>query len=244
MRLKRLLVLVVCVLMVGALLPATAGATFYSSRYTSADAVWSSWDWEQGEPGPDDAIQDWWVSGFTSSGVAKDAGMPAMGMKDTFGSVWMNGYAPASGDDPETWTEFNCFAVTPDLVLAFGKQLTSANMSFIAEGTISEWYDSEPWIEIEPGEWEIREPDYTFTQMVSVEADWRAAGPITRSSYANKERSADFFFMDRSHSAARTAAADVSVVGADGTSYLVGPMDDGWISDYKAVSRFPNMPME
>ena len=60
-----------------------------------------------------------------------------------------------------------------------------------------------------------------------------------RSKFISRERSADYYYADRSDYSSRLAKADVSIVGADGTVYLVEQLNDAVISEYKSVSRFP-----
>jgi len=240
MRTRKFIVVLVAVLMVGALLPAGAFAAFYNSQGTSADAWWSSWDWNNGEPGPSDAVIDWSVSGWTGGGIFKDAGMPMDRTKSTMAMASMSSYTPAVGDEPQAWAEFFCFAEPPD-VLTFGRNLATAKLDFLAEGTLNIWRGTEPWIQTGPDEWTMRDPDETSTEMVSVVASWKATGPLTRSAYFSKERSAESWYMDRSQQTYRRASADASVVGASGTVYFDQSMFsvmDAQISSSKGHGRF------
>lgn len=240
MRTRRFFVALVVVLMIGALLPAGAFAGFYNSRGTSADAWWSSWDWESGEPGPGDSIEEWNISGWNGSGVVKDAGIPMDVFKSSMGYASMYSYTPATDGQPQMWAEFSCFAEPPS-VLVFGRNLVNAKLEFLAEGTLNVWRDAEPWVEVGPDEWEMREPDETSTEMVDVMATWRGAGPLSRSSMISKERSGDYFWGDRSSQLYRMATAEASVVGASGTVYLEPGMLDlngAQISSFKGNSRF------
>lgn len=241
---KKLLVVLVCVLTVGALLPATAGAAFNNSKATSADAWWSSWDWSSGEPGPADATTDWWANGIIVSGVFKDGGVPLSVFKDTSGGAGMMSFTPASDGEPATWTEFSVIGSAPDVALSFGKQLSSAKLELLAEGTTNVWYDEEPWVEVEPDMWELREPDSTTSQIVSLVATWKATGPLSKSNFMTRDRTDGILWADRTQANSRPARADVSIVGADATEYFVGTMTEGNIGSYKSVSRFPAMPME
>ena len=176
MRLRKVTLLLLCVLVIGAMAPASGFAAFYNSKSTSADAWWSSWNPESGEPGPGVAIEDWNVSGNTGSGIFKDAGVPLDVFKGSMGWASKFSYTPAAGGAPAVWTEFNCFTESPS-VLTFGKSLGSARLEYLAEGTVNVWRGSEPWVEVGPDEWELREPDETSTEMVSVMASWKATGP-------------------------------------------------------------------
>ena len=240
MRTRRFLVALVVVLMVGALLPAGAFAGFTNSRGTSADAWWSSWDWSAGEPGPDDAISEWNISGWNGSGIFKDAGMPLDVFKSSMGYASMYSYTPATDGEPQMWAEFSCFAEPPS-VLVFGRNLVTAKLEFMAEGTLNVWKDSEPWIEVGPDEWTMRDPDESTTEMVSVVANWRAAGPLTRSSWISRERTDDYFWADRSSQTYRMATAEATVVGASGTVYFEPEMlnlEGAQITSSKSNGRF------
>ena len=246
MKTRKLLVALLAILMIGALLPAGAFAAFYNSKGTSADAWWSSWDWNSGEPGPDDAIIDWSVSGSVGSGIFKDAGVPLDMSKGSMGWASMGSYTPATGGEPQMWAEFTCFAEPPS-VLLFGRNLGTAQLEFLAEGTLNIWKETEPWVQVGPDEWTQRDPDESTTEMVSVIASWRAVGPLTRSSYISRERSADSFWADRSTQTYRRASAQATIVGASGTVYLQPGMfdlSDAQISDYKSNGRFRGIMME
>ena len=147
MRLRRTALVLVCLLVIAVFAPATASAGFYNGRGTSADAWWSTWNWENGDPGPTDATMDWNISGSTSHGVFKDAGMPLDNSKGSFGWASMYSYTPASGGEPQTWMEFNTFAEPPN-VLVFGKNLGTAKLEFLAEGTLNVWKGAEPWVQV------------------------------------------------------------------------------------------------
>ena len=122
-------------------------------------------------------------------------------------------------------------------MLTFGKKLGSADLEYLTEGTLNVWKGSEPWVQVGPKEWELRDPDETTTEMVSVMASWRAIGPLTKSSYVNRERSADYLWADRSNQSSRRAVADVSVVGASETVYINGSLSDGKIGEQKSNGR-------
>lgn len=236
MRLRKTVLLLLCLLVIGAIAPVAGYAAFYNSSSTSADAWWSSWNWDNGEPGPTDAIEDWNVSGSVGSGVFRDAGAPLDVFKDSMGWASKFAYTPAVGDEPATWTEFNSFTEAP-AVLTFGKKLGSAELEYLTEGTLNVWTGSEPWVQVGPEEWELRDPDETTTEMVSVMASWRAVGPLTKSSYVNRERSADYLWADRSNQSNRRAVASVSVVGASETVYMSGTLNDAQIGEQKSNGR-------
>lgn len=240
MRLRKTVLALLCVLLVGAVFPASGLAAFYNSKGTSADAWWSSWSWENGEPGPDDATLDWNISANTGTSIFKDAGMALDMSKGSFGWASMYSYTPTDGAEPRAWAEFTCFGEPPS-VLTFGRGLGTAQLEILAEGTLRVWKGAEPWIQIGPEEWEMREPDEETTEMVSVMASWKAIGPLTRSSYVMRERSADTFWSDRTSGTYRRAMADASIVGASGTIYMQSgdlPAGDAQISDYKSNGRF------
>lgn len=236
MRLRKVTLVLLCVLVIGAIAPAAGYASFYNSKATSADAWWSSWNPESGEPGPGDATVDWSVSGSAGSGIFKDAGIPLDVFKGS--NAWASrfSYTPASGETPATWTEFICFTETPS-VLTFGKSLASAQLEYLAEGTANVWTGSAPWVEIAPDEWELREPEESTTEMVSVVADWKATGGLTKSTWVNRERSAEYLWADRSNQQYRRAAANVLAVGASGTVYLDGTANEAQISTQKSTGR-------
>ena len=171
------------------------------------------WNPENGEPGPGVALEDWNVSGNTGSGSSRTPVFLSMCSRGRWvgppSSVHTRRRRP-----PAAWTEFNCFTESPS-VLTFGKSLGSARLEYLAQGTANVWRGSEPWVEVGPDEWELREPDETSTEMVSVIAGWRATGPLTRSTWVNRERSSEFRWSDRSSQSSRKATAAVSVVGAE-----------------------------
>jgi hypothetical protein len=236
MRLRRTVLLVLCLLVASAIVPVAGYAAFYNSRSMSADAWYSSWNWENGEPGPADATEDWNVSGNISGGIFRDAGAPLDVFKDTMGWASKFSYTPAAGDKPATWVEFNCFTESPS-VLSFDNKLGSAKLEFLAEGTLNVWKGAEPWVQVGPDEWEVREPDESTTEMVSVMASWRATGPLTKSSYVSRERSEDFLWADRYNQSSRRAMANVSVVGASDTVYMSGTLNDAQIGEQKSNGR-------
>jgi len=170
------------------------------------------------------------------SGVFKDAGQPLDVFKDSMGWATKFAYTPAAGNEPARWVEFSCFSEAPQ-VLSFGKALGSAKLEYVAEGTLNVWIGDEPWVQVGPDEWELREPDETSSEMVSVMVSWKATGPTTKSSYVSRERSADFFWADRSNGSSRRAMADVSVIGASSTVYMLDTLNDAQIGEQKSSGR-------
>ncbi|HSK46457.1 MAG TPA: hypothetical protein VLA05_00460, partial [Coriobacteriia bacterium] len=123
----------------------------------------------------------------------------------------------------------------------FGKTLGTARLEFLAEGTMNVWKGTEPWVQVGEEEWEQREPDESTTEMVSVVASWKATGPLTRSTFVSRDRTADYLWADRTNQSYRRATVNASIVGASGTLYLQpGDMSlaDAQISDSKSNGRF------
>lgn len=240
MKFRKLTVALACALLIGVIAPATGYAAHYNSRSTSADAWWSSWDYSKGEPGPSNATMDWNLSGFTSNGIFKDAGVPLEISKGSMGWASMFSYTPAVGGEPQKWTEFTAMAEPPS-VLSFGKSLTTAQMEYLAEGTMNVWEGTEPWTQAGEGEWELRDPDESTTEMVSVIASWKATGALARSTNIMRERSADSYWAARDNQSYRKASVKASIVGASGTVYLQSDSSGVWdarITESKSNGRF------
>jgi hypothetical protein len=236
MRARRLFLAMVCAVLVVAALPAVAGAAFSNYKSTSADAWWSSWDWEDGEPVGDVPMMDKSVSGWKASGVWKDGKVSTEVFKETNGAVWFYSYTPAVGDQPRRWESFSCFSLDPAFVV--GKRLSSAHLDYIAPAEMLVWEGEEPWYE-DGEDWTVRDPDQTVDLgMVSVMANWKPSGGLTRSMWINRERSDGFNLSSRDQNMYRDATAQVSVVGHDGTVYW-SDTAGGSIYDSKGVGRYP-----
>lgn len=229
-----LIVLALCIAMVVGALPAGAAAQAgyrSSSKSVSADAWWSSWDWESGvEPPADMPMTDWWMGGGSYRGIFKEAGLDPVLDEGLSGMVWMSEYQPAVGADPAVWTEFSAFVMPPltdPLEFSVGRKLTSASLEFIAPAVTNTWIGTPPYDE---GTGEMREPDESIDDYVSVTATWRAGGGLQKSMMVGKDSTDGFSSMYRYRSAYRTAPAEVLVVGAD-TVYFDGVMSNGTISE-------------